>query len=184
MNDAFALWFTGLPCSGKTTLSDAVEKELLALGLAVEHLDGDVIRKKFSPELGFSKKDREAQIERVAFEAAMLTKNGVITLASIISPYRAMRQNARQIISGFIEIYVRCPLEVCERRDVKGMYALARKGVIKNFTGISDVYEAPTSAEIVVNTDVMDVKSCVDSIMGYLISNRKLGSVNSGSISP
>ena len=167
-NKGFTLWFTGLPCSGKTTLSEAVEKKLRALGLDVRHLDGDVIRKEISPNLGFSKKDREVHVSRVANKASFLTLQGVATLVSMISPYRAMRENARQLINPFIEVYVNCPLSVCEKRDVKGMYRLAREGKIKKFTGISDIYEEPLSPELVIDTHLMNVQSCVYKILEYL----------------
>src|SRR3989338_2967205 len=164
----FTLWFTGLPCSGKTTLSDRVEKELRAIGHSTEHLDGDVIRKELSKGLGFSKEDRDTNIERAAFVAALLTQNGVAVVVSYVSPYRRMRDNARKKIGAFIEVYVHCPIEVCEKRDVKGMYARARKGEIKDFTGVQDPYEEPTAPEIRVDTDTMDVPACVAVILGHL----------------
>ena len=164
----FTLWFTGLPCSGKTTLSLAVRDELARLKLPVRHLDGDELRKKISKDLGFTKKDRLEHIRRVAGIAAEHTRRGSAVLVSLISPYRSARETARRQIGSFIEIYVHCALAVCEKRDVKGMYRLARAGKIKNFTGISDVYEAPLSSEITVDTAAADVKTCADKIMAYL----------------
>ena len=164
----FTLWFTGLPCSGKTTLAEDMGKRLRQIGHQVEHLDGDVIRKNLSSDLGFSKKDRVSNIQRAAFLASMLTKNGVATLVSFVSPYREMRDAARKQIGAFVEIYVNCPLSVCEERDVKGMYKLARQGKITEFTGISDPYEPPEDPEVAVMTDRMSRKECVEKIIGYL----------------
>ena len=161
----FTLWFTGLPCAGKTTLADAVGNELRARGLQVEQLDGDAMRKKFSPPPGFTRKERINHIARIAFEASLLTQRGIATLVSVISPYREMRENARRQIHPFIEVYVRCPLSICEGRDVKGMYRLAREGKIKNFTGITDPYEKPLQPEIIVDTDRANLKSCVRKII-------------------
>ena len=168
----FVLWFTGLPCSGKTTLSAAVAQKLLSEGYKVERLDGDTFRKKFSANLGFSKADREKNIERAATMASSLAKNGVIGVVSFISPYRQMRENARRQIKNFIEIYVRCPIEVCEKRDVKGMYVLARQGKVSEFTGVSHPYEEPLQPEITVDTDQMDLATCVIKILDYLDANK------------
>ncbi len=164
----FTLWFTGLPCSGKTTLSDLIEKELRAIGHPTEHLDGDVIRKELSKDLSFSKEDRATNIERAVFVASLLTRNGVAVVVSYVSPYRQMRDNARKKIGAFIEVYVHCPIEVCEKRDIKGMYTRARKGEIKDFTGVQDPYEEPLSPEIRVDTDTMDVASCTSIILSHL----------------
>ena len=164
----FTLWFTGLPCSGKTSLSNRIEEKLRAAGHRVEHLDGDVLRKTLCKDLGFSKDDRGINIERASFMAALMTKHGVATLVSFVSPYRKMRDQARKNIQSFIEVYVNCSLEVCEKRDVKGMYRLARKGQIKEFTGVSDPYEEPLSPEITVHTDRMDIDQCVGLIFNYL----------------
>lgn len=164
----FALWFTGLPCSGKSTLSEKIETELRKLVPFVEHLDGDVIRRGLSRDLGFSKEDRDANIERVAFVGSLLVKNGAATLVSFVSPYRKMRAYARQLITPFIEIYVRCPVEVCRKRDVKGMYKLADEGKLPFFTGVSDPYEEPLSPEIIVDTDKDPIEACVGRILDYL----------------
>ena len=167
-NKGFALWFTGLPCSGKTSLSEAVGKELAAAGHPVEHLDGDRIRQHISKDLGFSKEDRDTNIRRAAYIASLLSGNGIVAIASFVSPYRKTRDEARASIGNFIEVYLRCPLEVCEKRDVKGMYAKARKGETKNFTGVSDPYEEPLDAEITVDTDQMDIPACREKILVYL----------------
>ncbi len=162
------LWFTGLPCAGKTTLARAVGKALLLRGHAVELLDGDAVRKNLSSTLGFSKKDRMANVARVAFMAEVLTRQGVMTLVSLVSPYRSMRADARRGIGSFIEIYVCCPLRVCEKRDVKGMYRLARQGKISRFTGVSDPYEEPLKPEIILDTDRMRVGECVETVLNHL----------------
>lgn len=149
----FTLWFTGLPCSGKTTISEIVEKELRERGLNVEALDGDEVRKGISKDLGFSKEDRDKHILRVGFIAKLLSRNGVAALAAFVSPYRAIRDALRNDIENFVEIYVKCPVDVCIQRDVKGMYKKAIAGEIKNFTGISDPYEEPVNPELIVETD-------------------------------
>lgn len=149
----FTLWFTGLPCSGKTTISEIVGKELRDRDLNVEMLDGDELRRNLSKDLGFSKEDRETHIKRVGFIAKLLSRNDVATLAAFVSPYRAVRKYLRIEIGNFIEVYVKCPVEVCIKRDVKGMYKKAIAGEIKNFTGISDPYEEPLEPEIIVETD-------------------------------
>ena len=153
MNNGFTLWFTGLPCSGKTTVSELVAQELLERGLNVEILDGDVVRQNLSKELGFSKQDRDRHIRRIGFVSKLLSRNGVAVIAAFVSPYRAIRDELRQDIENFVEVYVKCPIEVCVERDVKGMYKKALAGEIKNFTGISDPYEEPEYPEIVIETD-------------------------------
>ena len=164
----FVVWLTGLPCSGKSTLSDLLEKKLRDHEYKVEKLDGDAVRKNLSSDLGFSKKDREENIRRVAAAAAVFSKNGEAVLVSLVSPYRQMRQNAREQIENFIEVHVRCPLKICEERDTKGMYALARLGKISAFTGVSDPYEEPTNPEVTVDTDKADVDFCAEEIMACL----------------
>jgi adenylylsulfate kinase len=147
------LWFTGLPCSGKTTISEIVEKELRERGLNIEVLDGDEVRKNLSKDLGFSKEDRDTHIRRIGFLAKLLSRNGVATLAAFVSPYREIRDFLRSEILNFVEVYVKCSLEACIQRDVKGMYKKAIAGEIKNFTGISDPYEEPLNPEVIVETD-------------------------------
>ncbi|MDY7041617.1 MAG: adenylyl-sulfate kinase [Chloroflexota bacterium] len=149
----FTLWFTGLSGSGKTTLAKAVEQELRNRGLKVERLDGDIVRRSLTRDLGFSKEDRDKNIERVTFVAKLLTRNDVATLCSFISPYRAVRARSRAEIGNFVEVYCECSLEKCIERDVKGLYNKAINGEIENFTGISDPYEPPENPEIVVHTD-------------------------------
>jgi adenylylsulfate kinase len=153
MNNGFTLWFTGLPCSGKTTVSEVVAQELLDRGLKVEVLDGDIVRQGLSKELGFSKEDRDIHIRRIGFVSKLLSRNGVAVLAAFVSPYCAIRNELRQDIEDFVEVYVKCPVEVCIGRDVKGMYKKALAGEIKNFTGISDPYEEPEHPEVVIETD-------------------------------
>ncbi|GET43224.1 adenylyl-sulfate kinase [Microseira wollei] len=148
------VWFTGLSGAGKTTISRAVEQELRTRRRLVEILDGDVVRQNLTKGLGFSKEDRDENIRRIGFVAHLLTRNGVIVLVSAISPYREIRQQVRDRIGDFIEVYVNAPLEVCEQRDVKGLYKKARAGEIKQFTGIDDPYEAPLKPEVVCRTDL------------------------------
>lgn len=149
----FTLWFTGLPCSGKSAVADRVAEILREKGMRVERLDGDIVRQDLTRDLGFSKEDRDENIRRVTFVAKLLTRNGVAVLTSFISPYREVRARSRQAIGDFIEVYARCSLEECMRRDVKGMYRKALRGEIKEFTGISDPYEEPEKPEILLQTD-------------------------------
>ena len=162
------IWFTGLSGSGKTTLSKRVEEALLERGLNVEVLDGDVVRTNLSKGLGFSKEDRDINIRRIGFVCNLLTRNGVTTIAAAISPYRAIREENRQLIKRYVEVYVRCPVEICIQRDPKGLYAKAEAGQIPNFTGISDPYEEPEKPEIVVDTDKEDVDQSVLKIIRTL----------------
>jgi len=148
----FALWFTGLPSSGKTTIARLIEHALRARGLRVEVLDGDEVRQHLSPQLGFSREERDMHIRRIAYVAKLLVRNGVIAIVAAISPYRETRQYARDVIGRFVEVYVNCPVEVCIERDVKGLYKKALRGEITNFTGISDPYEEPLAPELVIHS--------------------------------
>jgi adenylyl-sulfate kinase len=148
----FCIWLTGLPSAGKTTIAKALTPKLKAMGWNVELLDGDEIRTGLSADLGFDRKAREMHASRVTFVAKILSRNGVIPIVALISPYRTSRAKARNDIGAFIEVYVTTPLEVCEQRDVKGLYKKARAGQIKEMTGIDDPYEAPEHPEIVVET--------------------------------
>jgi adenylylsulfate kinase len=149
----FTLWFTGLSGAGKTTLARLVETELNARGHKVEVLDGDIIRTNLSKGLGFSKEDRDTNIRRIGFVCDLLTRNEVVAIAAAISPYREVRDDVRRQIGSFVEVYVKCPLDVLAERDVKGLYKKALAGEIKNFTGVDDPYEEPFTAELVVETD-------------------------------
>ncbi len=151
----FTLWFTGLSGSGKSTLADIIAERLGGKGFRVERLDGDEVRQHLARDLGFSKEDREENIRRISFVAKLLTRNNVVVITSFISPYREMRREAREEIGSenFVEVYVKCPLRVCRRRDVKGLYSKALAGEIRDFTGVSHPYEKPENPEIVVETD-------------------------------
>lgn len=164
----FVLWFTGLSGSGKTTLAKPIEKELKRRGLRAERLDGDIVRQSLTRDLGFTKEDRDKNIERITFVAKLLSRNGVAVMCSFISPYRAVRQKVREETTNFIEIYVEVPLEEAINRDVKGMYQKAINGEIPNFTGISDPYEEPMDPEIRVPTHLESVEESVQRIMAYL----------------
>ena len=152
-DNGFCLWFTGLSGSGKTTITNLLVKELRKRGSKLEVLDGDVVRENLSKGLGFSKEDRDTNIRRIAFVANLLSRNGVPVITAAISPYREIRDEARQMMDGrFIETYIKASVEVCEDRDVKGLYAKARSGEIKEFTGVSDPYEPPVNPEVTINT--------------------------------
>jgi adenylylsulfate kinase len=146
------VWTTGLSGSGKTTIARELEKRLHERGVKVEILDGDVVRTNLSKGLGFSKEDRDINIRRIGFVANLLSRNGVIAITAAISPYQAIRDEVREMTDRFVEVYVEAPLDVCESRDVKGMYAKARAGEIKGFTGIDDPYDVPTNPEVVCHT--------------------------------
>jgi len=173
----FTIWFTGLSGAGKTTLSNRVHQLLQARGIGnVEVLDGDVVRTHLSKGLGFSKEDRDTNIRRIGWIAHLLTKHRVPTLVSAISPYREAREEVRKMVERtagegtFIEVFVDCPVEVCEKRDVKGLYAKARKGELTQFTGIDDPYEIPHRPEIHIKTNEMTPEQGVQSILRHLES--------------
>lgn len=168
MDEGFTLWFTGLSGAGKSTLATMVEERLREAGRRVELLDGDEVRKNLSSGLGFSKADRDANILRIAYVARLLSRNGVVAITAAISPYREIRDQARAEISRFVEVYVDCPLEVCEQRDVKGLYKKARSGEITQFTGISDPYEPPLNPEIHLHTEQENPEQDVEIILEKL----------------
>lgn len=166
--EGVTLWFTGLSGAGKTTIAREVERELKARGRNVEILDGDIVRQNLSKGLGFSKEDRDTNIKRVGFVANLLSRNGVIAITAAISPYRQVRDEVRMMTKNFLEVYVSAPLQVCEDRDVKGLYAKARAGELKNFTGIDDPYEEPISAEIVCHTDQETIEESTAKVIAEL----------------
>ena len=163
------VWFTGLSGAGKTTICRAVATELLAYGLQIEVIDGDVIRKHLCKDLGFSKEDRDENIRRIAFVSKLLTRNGTVVLVSAISPYRDARDEARKTIGDFIEIYVNTPLEICELRDTKELYKRARAGKVHGMTGIDDPYEPPLAAEIVCDTDSQSLREISSKVVAHIL---------------
>jgi bifunctional enzyme CysN/CysC len=163
------VWFTGLSGAGKTTLCNALHTELLVRGIRSEVMDGDVVRKHLNSDLGFNRKDREENVRRISFVANLLTRNGVVVLVAAISPYREIRSEARNAIRNFREVYVNAPLDVCERRDPKGLYKKARAGELPGFTGIDDIYEPPDSAEIRCDTHLESVRACVDKVLAAIL---------------
>jgi adenylylsulfate kinase len=164
----FCLWFTGLSGSGKSTIAAIVVDELRRRGHRVELLDGDEVRKNLSAGLGFSKADRDANIRRIGWVAALLARNGIVAVTAAISPYRAARDEVRGQIEHFLEVFVDTPIEVCEERDVKGLYAKARAGEIPEFTGVSDPYEPPVAPEVRVETAERDATASAAQVIDYL----------------
>jgi adenylylsulfate kinase len=162
------IWLTGLSGAGKTTICRFLETELRRTGYKIEVLDGDVVRQKLSKGLTFSKEDRDENIRRIGFVAHLLTRNNVIVLVSVISPYRAIREEVKAQIGDFIEVYVNAPLEVCEQRDVKGLYKKARDGEIKNFTGIDDLYEIPLEPDVECKTNQESIAQSVNKVLTKL----------------
>lgn len=164
------IWFTGLSGSGKTTLAIALEKELAKKGFLTQVLDGDNIRAGINNNLGFSEDDRVENIRRIAEVAKLFLNCGIITICCFVSPTRAMRAMAKEIIgkNDFIEAFVNTPLEICEQRDVKGLYAKARRGEIKDFTGINQPFEPPIEPKVEVKTENMSVEECVKKIMNSI----------------
>ncbi|MEH2069535.1 MAG: adenylyl-sulfate kinase [Nostoc sp.] len=173
------IWFTGLSGAGKTTIAQFLEKDLRKQKYKVELLDGDIVRQNLTKDLGFSKEDREENIRRIGFVANLLTRNDVIVIVSAISPYREIRDEVRQQIKDFVEVYVNAPLSVCEKRDVKGLYKKARVGEIKGFTGIDDSYEPPLNPEVECQTDCETITESVTKVwtqlkrFGYVHSERE-----------
>ena len=168
------VWFTGLPCSGKTTLADKLRPKLLENNFLVVVLDGDQIRKTLSPDLGFLEQDRKENIRRIGEISKLLVDSHIITIVSVISPLREDRLKVRNIFEPgqFIEVYVDCPIDECERRDIKGHYKLARRGELPNFTGVSSPYYPPINPEIHLQTHINNPKECTDKIVAYLLTNK------------
>jgi adenylyl-sulfate kinase len=173
-DNGFTLWFTGLSGAGKTTISKLIEDTLRERRQRLEILDGDVVRENLSKGLGFSKEDRDTNIRRIAFVADLLSRNGVPVITAAISPYTETRREARELMGErFIEVWVKASVEACAERDVKGLYAKAFSGEIKEFTGVSDPYEDPEHAEIIVDTEAQEPAESAGQIIAYL-EERKL----------
>jgi adenylylsulfate kinase len=165
----FTLWFTGLSGSGKSTIAERVALRLERKGVPVEIMDGDVVRTHLSKGLGFSREDRDENIKRVGFVCQLLTRHGIAAIASVISPYREARDYNRQQIKNFVEVYTRCPVEICAQRDIKGLYQRAANGEIKGFTGVDDPYEPPSNPEVVCRTDTESIEESVEKVLNKLV---------------
>ena len=175
-NKGFTLWFTGLSGAGKSTLAQYLTPILIERGVPVEVLDGDEVRENLSKGLGFSKEDRDTNIRRIGYVANLLSRNGCVAITAAISPYTSVRDEIREkTAASFVEVYVEAPLEVVEERDTKGLYKKARAGEIKNFTGISDPYEAPEKAEVVVHTGNESIEESAQKVVDYLERQGLLG---------
>lgn len=168
MGKGFAVWLTGLPASGKTTIARALEKILREKKLNVEVLDGDEVRMNLSPDLGFTKEDRETHARRVAYVTKLLVRNGVAVIVGLISPFRNFREQARKQIGNFVEVWVKCPIEECMKRDPKGLYKKAINGEINDLTGIQDPYEEPLNPEVTVDTSKESLEESVNKIIKKL----------------
>lgn len=171
---SFVLWFTGLSGSGKSTIASEVEHILFQKGLSTVLLDGDNVRHGLNRDLMFSEEDRKENIRRLGEVAKLFVDNGVIVLVAAISPIEEDRQAVRSMLGNdeFIEIYVDCSLSECENRDPKGLYKKVRNGLISNFTGISNPYEIPTNSEIILRTEMENIKECTNNVIAYLILNK------------
>jgi len=174
-DSGLTVWLTGLSGAGKTTINEAVYTELLARGIRAEMLDGDIVRKHLSRELGFSRVERDENIRRIGFVAQLLARNGVVALVSAISPYRGVREEIRAGVGNFLEVFVNAPLDVCERRDPKGLYKKVRAGEISGFTGVDDPYEPPLSPEVECRTDLENIKESVDKVLSAILGRFAAG---------
>jgi len=164
MHKGCAVWFTGLSGAGKSTVSTLLHQRLRAAGAKVELLDGDIVRTHLSKGLGFSREDRDENIRRIGFVCELLSRNGVIVIAAVISPYREARDSVRSQIPNFVEIFMECPMNVLVERDVKGLYKKALAGEIEHFTGISDPYESPESPELTIHSAQETPQQSVDRV--------------------
>jgi adenylylsulfate kinase len=168
MKKGFTVWLTGYSGSGKTTISQHLYKNFIDRSIACEVLDGDIVRQSLSYGLGFTKEDRCIHIRRIGFVAELLSRNGIAVIVSAISPYREGRDSVRKKIGNFVEVYVKCSLEECTRRDTKGLYKKAITGEITQFTGISDPYEEPLTPEITCNTEIETIEMSVNTVLAGL----------------
>ncbi len=184
MSKGFVLWFTGLSGAGKTTLSSLLATELRTRGLNVEILDGDEVRTNLSKGLGFSKEDRDTNIRRIGYVSRLLARNNVAVIAAAISPYREVRDEVRRAISGngaaFIEVFVKCSIDILAERDVKGLYKKALAGELQGFTGVSDPYEEPLHPEVIVETDVETVAASAAKILQVIEKRTMLPRASGG----
>jgi len=173
-NRGFCIWLTGLPCAGKTSIANKLYERLSQHSYKVKLFDGDEVRKTISKDLGFSKADRIENMKRVATIVKEFVNEGYIVICALVSPYKEERNKVRQMFmnSNFIEVFVDAPLEVCEKRDTKGMYKKARAGLIKNFTGIDDPYELPENPEIHLKTNILSLEESVNLIIKFIIDNK------------
>lgn len=177
---SFIIWFTGLSGSGKSTIANMVEGRLHEKGISTYILDGDNLRNGLNEDLGFSSEDRKENIRRIGEVAKIFVDSGIVVLATFISPYISDREDVRKKVQQgeFLEIYVKCPLEACEKRDPKGLYKKARIGEITQFTGISAPYEEPVNPEIIIETSQYSIEECVQQILNFLKDNEHIGDVN------
>ncbi len=166
--NGFVVWLTGLPSAGKSTLAGLLAAALKERGLGAEVLDGDEVRNTLTKDLGFSREDRDENIRRIAWVAGVLARNGTVAIAAAISPYRAARDRARREIGRFVEVHVKCPVETCMERDVKGLYARAVRGEVPHVTGVSDPYEEPLHPEVTVDTDRQTPEESLRTLLTYL----------------
>ncbi|MBT2648908.1 adenylyl-sulfate kinase [Bacillus sp. ISL-34] len=175
-HESKVLWFTGLSGSGKSTIANAVAKELYNRNIRNYVLDGDNIRHGLNKDLGFSEGDRTENIRRIGEVSKLFVDSGQFVLTAFISPFRADRQIVRDLLEEgeFIEVYIKCPIEECEVRDPKGLYDKARKGIIKDFTGIDSPYEEPEQPEIILESDQYSIEECVDQVIGYLKAKKAI----------
>jgi adenylylsulfate kinase len=167
----FVVWIEGLPGAGKTTVSRSVSSGLRSMGLSTEVLDGEEVRKTFFPELGFSRKDREIHARRVSHLAQILARHGTTVLVAMITPYETSRQAARAAVEvPFVEVWLRCPLEVCETRDPHGLYRRNREGAVKRITGVDDPFEEPLNPDLIVDTAQAPADACARQVLDYIAS--------------
>lgn len=171
--EPFVLWFTGLPSAGKTTLARAIAAELQSSSIKAQQLDGDLVREVF-PSTGFNRESRDTHVKQMGFMASLLERNGVVVVASFVSPYCEAREFCRKLCSNFVEVHLATSVEECVRRDVKGMYKQALAGEIANFTGISDPYEPPADPEIRIDTAGKSISDSVEEIFSYLAREKFL----------